>query len=188
MRYLHPKSVTGVDIVQKAIHFCNTFYQIDDLRFLLGDAESLPFDDQSFDAVLNIESSYGYGHIERFFREVFRVLRPGGHFLYADYRGNAQVAVLRQCLLDTGFHVLADERINDQVVKALELDQARKSRLIEQKVPRFLRPSFHYFAANPGSVMYRSLRSGAIDYYNFVLSKENHTEEMTPADRQRLWH
>lgn len=171
MRYLHPKSVTGVDIVQKAVHFCNTFYQIDGLRFLQGDAEALPFDDQSFDAVVNIESSYGYGHIERFFGEVFRVLRPGGYFLYADYRGHEQIAALRQHLLDAGFTVLMDERISDQVVKALELDQERKSSLIEQHVPRFLRPSFHYFAASPGSEMYQSLCSGAVDYRSFVLCK-----------------
>jgi ubiquinone/menaquinone biosynthesis C-methylase UbiE len=169
MRYLHPKSVTGVDIVQKAVHFCNTFYQIDGLRFLLGDAEALPFDDQSFDVVINIESSYGYGHIERFLSEVLRVLRPGGSFLYADYRRNEQIAALRQHLLDAGFTMLVDERISDQVVKALDLDQERKSSLIEQKVPRWLRPSFHYFAANPGSEMYQALRCGAIDYRRFVL-------------------
>jgi ubiquinone/menaquinone biosynthesis C-methylase UbiE len=171
MRYLHPKSVTGVDIVQKAVHFCNTFYHIDGLRFLQGDAESLPFDDKSFDAVVNIESSYGYGHIERFFGEVLRVLQPGGYFLYADYRGHGQIAALRQQLLDAGFNVLTDERIGEQVVKALELDQERKSSLIEQKVPRFLRPSFHYFAASLGSEMYQSLRSGAVDYRSFVLCK-----------------
>ena len=171
MRYLHPRSVTGVDIVQKAVHFCNTFYQIDGLRFLLGDAEALPFDGQSFDVVINIESSYGYGHIERFFGEVLRVLRPGGYFLYADYRRQEQMAPLRQHLLDTGFTVLTDERISDQVVKALDQDQARKSSLIEQKVPRFLRPSFHYFAASPGSEMYQALRSGAVDYRRFVLCR-----------------
>jgi hypothetical protein len=64
-----------------------------------------------------------------------------------------------------------DERIGEQVVKALELDQERKSSLIEQKVPRFLRPSFHYFAASLGSEMYQSLRSGAVDYRSFVLCK-----------------
>lgn len=119
--------------------------------------------------VINIESSYGYGHIERFLSEVLRVLRPGGSFLYADYRRNEQIAALRQHLLDAGFTMLVDERISDQVVKALDLDQERKSSLIEQKVPRWLRPSFHYFAANPGSEMYQALRCGAIDYRRFVL-------------------
>jgi SAM-dependent methyltransferase len=171
MRYLHPKSVTGVDIVQKAVSFCNAFYRIDGLRFLQGDAESLPFDNQSFDVVVNIESSYGYGHIERFFGEVFRVLRPGGYFLYADYREREQIAALRQHLFDAGFTVLTDERISDQVVKALDLDHERKSSLIEQQVPRFLRPSFHYFAASPGTEMYQSLCSGVVDYRSFVLCR-----------------
>jgi ubiquinone/menaquinone biosynthesis C-methylase UbiE len=171
MRYLHPTSVTGVDIVHSAVNFCNSFYHIDGLRFLQGDAESLPFDDKSFDAVINIESSYGYGHIERFLAEVFRVLRPGGYFLYADYRVQGQIAAWRQRILEAGFTVLMDERIGDQVVRALDLDQERKSSLIEQKVPQFLRPSFHYFAASPGSEMYQSLRSGVVDYRSFVLCK-----------------
>jgi ubiquinone/menaquinone biosynthesis C-methylase UbiE len=182
MRYLQPQSVTGVDFVEKAVHFCNTFYQIDGLRFLQGDAESLPFDDQSFDIVINIESSYGYAHIERFFAEVLRVLRPGGYFLYADYRGRKQIAALRQQLTAAGFTVVKDERIGAHVVKALELDQERNSSLIEQNVPRFLRRSFHYFAASPGSEMYQALRSGAVDYRSFVLWKG-----AVPEEKKSCW-
>jgi SAM-dependent methyltransferase len=171
MRYLQPKSVTGVDIVQSAVNFCNAFYQLDGLRFLQGDAESLPCDDKSFDAVVNIESSYGYGHLERFLAEVFRVLRPGGYFLYADYRLQGQIAAWRQRIVEAGFTVLSDERIGAQVARALDLDQERKSSLIERNVPQVLRPSFHYFAASPGSEMYQSLRSGMVDYRSFVLCK-----------------
>lgn len=46
-----------------------------------GDAESLPFPEQPFDAVINIDSAYHYPHHPRFLAEVARVLRPGGHFL-----------------------------------------------------------------------------------------------------------
>ena len=52
-----------------------------------GNAESLPFADESFDAVINVEASHGYPDFPRFLAEVARVLRPGGHFLYADFRG-----------------------------------------------------------------------------------------------------
>jgi ubiquinone/menaquinone biosynthesis C-methylase UbiE len=56
------------------------------LDFVRGDAQNLHFPDQSFDAVINVEASHIYPNLERFLGEVARVLRPGGHFLYADFR------------------------------------------------------------------------------------------------------
>jgi fatty-acid O-methyltransferase len=56
------------------------------LDFVQGDAQNLHFPDQSFDAVINVEGSHIYPNFERFLGEVARVLRPGGHFLYADFR------------------------------------------------------------------------------------------------------
>jgi SAM-dependent methyltransferase len=41
---------------------------------------------ESFDAVINVEASHCYPSLPRFLAEVARVLRPGGHFLYADVR------------------------------------------------------------------------------------------------------
>ena len=40
----------------------------------------------SYDAVVNVEASHLYPDVPRFLAEVARVLRPGGHFLYADFR------------------------------------------------------------------------------------------------------
>ena len=51
-----------------------------------GDADNLPFADQSFDAVINIEASHCYPRLSHFLADVARVLRPGGHFLYVDAR------------------------------------------------------------------------------------------------------
>lgn len=54
------------------------------LRYIEGDAENLPFDDGEFDVVINIESSHNYPNLGRFFDEVARVLKPGGHFSCLD--------------------------------------------------------------------------------------------------------
>ena len=84
-RYLKPRSLTGVDFSPKAVEFCRRKHTIDGLSFVVGDAESLPFEDASFDAVINVESSHCYGSLAAFFGQVKRVLRPGGHFLHADF-------------------------------------------------------------------------------------------------------
>ena len=37
---------------------------------MLGDSENLPFEDNTFDAVLNIESSHCYASMDKFIKEV----------------------------------------------------------------------------------------------------------------------
>ena len=37
--------------------------------------------------MLNVEASHAYPRFDRFLDKVVRVLRPGGHFLYVDFRG-----------------------------------------------------------------------------------------------------
>ena len=86
VRTLRPASYTGLDLNADGIAFCRKRHNLPGLDFVHGDAESLPFADESFDAVINVEASHGYPDFPRFLAEVARVLRPGGHFLYADFR------------------------------------------------------------------------------------------------------
>jgi ubiquinone/menaquinone biosynthesis C-methylase UbiE len=53
------------------------------VRFIEGDAKELPFDDNSFDYVLFIDSLVHFKppELNKVFREVARVLKPGGKFL-----------------------------------------------------------------------------------------------------------
>ncbi len=86
MRNLGPASYTGLDLNPASIDKCRDRHQLPGLDFVQGDAENLPFPDQSFDAVINVEASHQYPHFRRFLTEVARVLGPGGHFLYTDSR------------------------------------------------------------------------------------------------------
>ncbi|MEW5735175.1 MAG: methyltransferase domain-containing protein [Thermodesulfobacteriota bacterium] len=54
------------------------------VRFLLGDAQAIPFADGFFDGVYAIETAFHYPDKARFAREAHRVLRPGGRFSLAD--------------------------------------------------------------------------------------------------------
>ena len=150
------------------------------LRFVHGDAHSMPFADQSFDAVVNIESSHCYGDMDRFLAEVHRVLRPGGALLWADLRdrGERLDTVLRQfdsCALE-----LAQQRdVTPEVLHALSLDNARKVALIEAWFPRVVHPLIRPFAGLEGTRNYVRMATGDIRYRSARLLKAAPTAATT---------
>jgi fatty-acid O-methyltransferase len=79
-RYLGPASHTGLDLNPSGIAFGKKRHTLPGLDFVQGDAQHLPFPDQSFDAVVNVESANYYPDQAAFFSEVARVLRPGRPF------------------------------------------------------------------------------------------------------------
>ena len=85
-RTFAPQHYTALDLNPAGIRFCRQRHQADGLVFIQGDAENLPFEKNTFDLVINVEASHCYPSFPRFLAEVARVLRPGGHFLYADLR------------------------------------------------------------------------------------------------------
>jgi ubiquinone/menaquinone biosynthesis C-methylase UbiE len=170
-RCLNPRSLTGVDFSDRAIKFCASYHRATGATFLPGDAEALPLGANSFDAVVNIESSHCYNSMERFVAEVYRVLRPGGYFLYADFREREAIDLLRQQLTQAGFAVRREREITPNVARALELDSDLKLELIGRHIPKLIRDRFARFAAVRGTSMYESFRTGLLDYRSFVLQK-----------------
>ena len=77
-----PASVTGLDACVAAVRLCGA--ADDSCQYVTARSESLPFASESFDVLLNVESSHCYRSLDDFFSEVQRVLRPGGTFCYAD--------------------------------------------------------------------------------------------------------
>lgn len=168
-RYLHPARMVGVDLSQDAVDLCRAAHRVEGLEFLKGDAERLPFPDKTFDAVVNVESSHCYPSLPAFLAEVRRVLRPGGAFLYADFRDRADLGEWRKSLEASGLAVLRETDITANVVAALDADDERKLALIRRIVPRPLRRSFLDFAAVRGSSVYEAFRRGDSVYISFVL-------------------
>jgi SAM-dependent methyltransferase len=170
-RYMRPARMTGVDLSRKAVELSRSIHRIDGLDFGVADAENLPFEDASFDAVVNVESSHCYPSFEKFLFEVQRVLRPGGYFLYADFRERARLNEWHQALRSCKLAVLRECDITSNVLTALDLDNDRKRELIDQLIPRVLRSSFLDFAAVRGSALFEAFRSGKLVYVSFVLRK-----------------
>ena len=171
-RYLKPKAMIGIDISKNAVEFCNKYYSNAGVSFSQGDAENIPLADNSIDAVINVESSHCYGSMRRFLKEVQRVLRPGGFFLFTDHRDQDQMPVLRRQMKEAGLEIVSETDITANVVRALELDNDRKQALLRDACPRLLRKEAGEFAALVGTRAYASFRDGSSRYFSFVLRKQ----------------
>jgi ubiquinone/menaquinone biosynthesis C-methylase UbiE len=77
----HVRSVVGVDIEAAAIEQANRASAASPVRncqFVHAQSDVLPFPDQSFDAVFSTNVFEHVMDLDRAFKEMFRVLRPGG--------------------------------------------------------------------------------------------------------------
>ena len=96
----------------RAAKFCNDFYKIDGLSFQQGNAQALAMKDESFDVVLNVESSHRYPDFNAFLGEVSRILEPGGHFLFTDFRYDWEMPELKADLEKLGFEKVFEKTID----------------------------------------------------------------------------
>jgi ubiquinone/menaquinone biosynthesis C-methylase UbiE len=170
-RTLRPASYTGLDMNPEGIAFCRRRHTLPDVEFVHGDAEKLPFPDQSFDAVINVESSAAYPHFSRFLAEVARVLRPGGHFLYTDLRPRSDIDEWEAALAGAPMRMLSQEDINGQVVRGLEKNSERIVALVG-RMPMILRRIGREYAGMKGTGFYRAMQGGKYPYRVYSFTKD----------------
>jgi 2-polyprenyl-3-methyl-5-hydroxy-6-metoxy-1,4-benzoquinol methylase len=77
---MHGFDVTGTDISREAISYGLKKYG--DINLLVQPAEMLEFENETFDVVLSFDLFEHIAHIDKHVSEVFRVLRPGGYYLF----------------------------------------------------------------------------------------------------------
>ncbi|GAT17627.1 fatty-acid O-methyltransferase Mtf2 [Mycolicibacterium thermoresistibile] len=170
MRTLGPMSYVGLDLNPAGIEFCRKKHRLPGLEFVVGDAQDLPFGAESFDAVINIESSHLYPRFSRFLSEVARVLRPGGHFLYADARQPHEFAEWEAALAAAPLDMVSARVINAEVVRGMEQILPVWEDVIERVAPAFLRRRVREFA--PARRAWEELRTeGSTEYRMYCFTK-----------------
>jgi ubiquinone/menaquinone biosynthesis C-methylase UbiE len=123
-----PGSYLAIDFAKAHIEYCNRVHSEPGLQFQVGRAESLDVPDCSKDIIVNVESSHCYTSPGLFFKEVHRILKPGGMFLFTDIRGEGVAGSYQTVsMLEDQFSALEDMRLIDRinitknVMRALEL-------------------------------------------------------------------
>ena len=165
------KSMTGVDLANSAVELCRANHHSSRLTFAQGDAEKLPFPDASFDVVLNVESCHHYPSLATFFREVDRVLRPGGYFCATSYWEQANLTLFEHDLEASNLELVSFTDITPHVVRALKASNELKTALIRRHAPWFLTKLLAFFAAVEGSGLHQRFMDGRLIYVTAFLRK-----------------
>jgi ubiquinone/menaquinone biosynthesis C-methylase UbiE/NAD(P)-dependent dehydrogenase (short-subunit alcohol dehydrogenase family)/acyl carrier protein len=150
---------TGVDLSPEAIAFCRRAHRLPAVRFEVGDSEHLPFEDASFDAVTNIESSHTYPNLRAFLAEVKRVLATGGIFLYTDLLPVQRWNEVRALLGPLRLTMLSERHITPNVLASCDQVAATRAEAFGGGTEMI-----NNFLAVPGSMVYEQMRSGAWEY------------------------
>lgn len=170
-RTMHPRGYTALDLNPTGIQFCQHRHDVPGLRFMQGDAQQLPFANQSLDAVISVEASHCYPDFAGFLREVARVLRPGGHFLYADFRFREDFEAWDSAIAAAPLQIVKTRSIRDEVLRGMEYNGARSEALVRERLPKFLHAVGRDFAGIPGSKVYEALKSGELSYRSWCFRK-----------------
>ena len=164
----------GLDIAESAIAFCRQSYgESDKLRFVVGSAMDLPFADESFDVLINVEASNDYEDRALFFREAARVLKADGIFLYTDTFRSGSAGEVKAQLAAAGFAAEFND-ITGNVVEACRLDTKRRRQVIRRAplaAQFFLKRQLENYAAVEGSSKFETFRDRRRTYVMTAAAK-----------------
>jgi ubiquinone/menaquinone biosynthesis C-methylase UbiE len=172
---LGPKKVTAIELSGDAVAFCKRRHSAPNLDFQCGDAQNLPFDDNTFDVVISVESSHCYENFSKFADEVERVLKSSGLLSICDIRFQKNsVDAVREAFRQSALVLLSESDISANVLRALDQVSASKEQLIDgiQEVPMELKRTLKNFAGVVHGRNYRAIKDGKYPYFHWVLRKE----------------
>lgn len=125
--------VSGIDLSEDMIRLASAHAkeeQLEDrVHFATGDVAHLPYPDNSFDVIVSTISMHHWYELEQPFRDLYRVLQPGGHLWIYDFRF-LSVQTVEKALASTPF---AGTRLEHTLVKTGFLPFALYRRFALQK-------------------------------------------------------
>jgi erythromycin 3''-O-methyltransferase len=153
--HFKPREIVGVNITQSQLELASKRVaergMSDRIRYQLASATKLPFADNSFDKVVALECAFHFQTRLDFFREVFRVLRPGGRLVTLDilplpYSG---LPLVPRTLSHFGLYVwkICQENVYDRQVYAAKLQEAGFSARVDSVHDDTLVPFSKYVIA-----------------------------------------
>lgn len=170
-RYLDPASITGIDISKDAVNLCSKIYSIPNLNFAVGDSENIPFSDNTYDILINIESSHCYGNMTKFLNESCRVLKTGGFFLFCDFRTKSSIQKLYDQFSSSDLKFINRIDITDNIISGLNNLSSYREKNIDESVPLLFRKIFKTYAGIKGTEIYNSFSNGSMIYVCAILKK-----------------
>lgn len=174
-KYLEPALITGMDLSKNAIRYCRERHVARNTSYQVGAAENLPFDDDRFDVVLNIESSHCYASVEKFFHEVARVLKTDGIFFWADVNAarndDRRLSNVGSIVVPSTLKLLHEEDITRKVVPAMDLLSDERERALTDMFPGIFREATLEDFGIKGTEFYRDMVEGRIIYLVRVYKK-----------------
>lgn len=171
-KFFEPKSVIALDYSQDTIISARSKYEdLANLEFLTGDAEKLEFQNNTFDLIINIESSHCYADIQSFMQETRRVIKEQGVFLYADFRAHEDLHTLKS-LIKEHFKICQYVDITDNVVGAMTKNNysERVKEWIEICSRKEDENKLKEWAGIPGTRIYEEFKKHKTVYFAYVLT------------------
>lgn len=165
--------VVGIDLSRENVAISRRRFGAPGLEFRVGRAERLPLRPNSADAVVNVEAAHLYPDIPAFLREVHRVLRPGGWFLFADVINDRFSDGSLPGLLEASpLRVASSRDISANIVASLETRAPAVRRLFDGfACDERQRREWDEWACLPGTEGFRKFRDGIHRYMSFTLRK-----------------
>ncbi|CAF4043435.1 unnamed protein product [Adineta steineri] len=178
VRTYAPRSYVGMDPSRNVINLCEQTYSTTPrLSFMIADPKThLPFQNESMNIVLSIETTNLFDEIEavkKFVDEITRVLTSDGYFLWCGLCNVDGSSLLIDYLTaNNGFIIKEKVNITRNVLHALDIQSNSRADFINRYIQSADQEYCRLLAGLPGTELYDNMQQGRTEYWRVVFRKK----------------